>query len=349
MPDHIIDIAKTFTVKELPNSEIEFSGTLSPEVVAPYTQRALKHITEHLELPGFRKGHVPADMARQRVGDVAVLEEAVELAIQDLYPALVLEHKIDAVGRPEIRILKLAPGNPVDVVAKTAVYPKLELPKNWKTTGEKIALEATIPTTDEEVATTLESLRKSRATKNETGEEVVPELTDEFAQSVGAFADLEGLKIQIKKGMTEEKERAARDKRRGTIIDALLEKVKVAIPNIFVESELDKIISQMREDIARFGMTLEQYLTNTKKTEEAVRGEFRDQAHKRAKLQLTLNKVADEEKLEPDTATVDEEMKHATEHFPDARPDLLRVHIETVLRNEKALQLLEGKTDTETK
>jgi hypothetical protein len=30
------------------------------------------------------------------------------------------------------------------------------------------------------------------------------------------------------------------------------------------------------------------------------------------------------------------------EHFPDARPELVRIHIETVLRNEKTLQLLEG-------
>jgi pentose-5-phosphate-3-epimerase len=55
-----------------------------------------------------------------------------------------------------------------------------------------------------------------------------------------------------------------------------------------------------------------------------------------------INKIAEEEKIEPDTALVEQEIKHALEHFPDAKLDLLRIHVETVLRNEKTLQLLEG-------
>ena len=78
------------------------------------------------------------------------------------------------------------------------------------------------------------------------------------------------------------------------------------------------------------------------KTEAQVKDEFREQARKRAKLQLALNKLAEDEKIEADKEKVDEEMKHALEHFPDARPELVRIHIETVLRNEKTLQLLEG-------
>ena len=39
---------------------------------------------------------------------------------------------------------------------------------------------------------------------------------------------------------------------------------------------------------------------------------------------------------------VEAEIKHALEHFPEAKPDLVRIHIETVLRNEKVLKILEG-------
>ena len=73
-----------------------------------------------------------------------------------------------------------------------------------------------------------------------------------------------------------------------------------------------------------------------------LREEFRAQALGRAKLQLTLNKIAQEEKIEADPEAIENEFKHAKEHFPDARPDLLRIHIETILRNEKILQLLEA-------
>jgi FKBP-type peptidyl-prolyl cis-trans isomerase (trigger factor) len=55
-----------------------------------------------------------------------------------------------------------------------------------------------------------------------------------------------------------------------------------------------------------------------------------------------LNKIADTEKIEADKEAVDAEIKHALEHFPDANPELVRIHIETVLKNEKVLRMLEG-------
>lgn len=336
------DIASSFSVKKLPDSEVEFAGDIPADALLPYREHALKHLAEHIEMPGFRPGHVPPDMALKKIGEIGVLEEAAEMLMQDFYPALIEAHAIDAVGRPEIRITKLAPGNPMGLTVRATVYPEVTLPKDWKNTGEKIPLEQAERATDEETDKTIESVRQARKIKKEDGTEEPPELNDEFAKSLGAFATVAELKEQVKKGIGEEKERGAKDARRGKIIDALLEKTEVAVPRIFVESELEKIMAQMREDIGRMGLRFEDYLKHADKTEEGLRGEFRDQAAKRAKLQLTLNKIAQEEKIEADQEAVEGEIKHAMEHFPDAKPELVRVHIETVLKNEKVLQLLES-------
>jgi FKBP-type peptidyl-prolyl cis-trans isomerase (trigger factor) len=101
-------------------------------------------------------------------------------------------------------------------------------------------------------------------------------------------------------------------------------------------------MAQMQEDIARFGMDYEDYLKSVGKTEEAVRQDFYEQGAKRAKLQLVLNKLAADEKVEADSTAVEAEMKHAVEHFPEANLELLKIHIETVLRNELVLKMLEG-------
>ena len=335
-------LAKTFKKKLLPESEVELVGEVPAEVVGGYRVHALAHIAGSLALPGFRKGKVPQDLAQKHVGEVAVLEEAVEHFVRDFYPELVGVLALDVVGRPNISITKLAPGNPVELTIRTALYPEVSLPKDWPKTGENIPLEMTLPATEEEVSQTIESLRASSA--KATGGQAppqLPEVTDQWAKTLGAFETVAALKDQVKKGIGEEKERGARDKRRGRIIDALLEKVRVDIPRIFVESELDKIISQTKEDVARFGVTYEDYLKQINKTEDALRTDFREQALKRAKLQLTLNKIAASEKVEPDKETVEREMKHALEHFPNAKEELVRIHIETVLRNEKVLQLLE--------
>ncbi len=301
---HFEEIAKTFTRNPpaggLPDSEVELVGEVPAEVLAPYRNAALAHLAQELEMPGFRRGHVPQEMALKKVGELGVLEEAVELAIQDLYGALLLEHKVDAVGRPDIRITKLAPGNPVGITVRTAVYPEVVVPKDWKVLAEKFPLEAY------------------------TGELPKPEVPPSPEDEQKA------------------RDYMAREKRRGKIIEALLDKTTVAVPNIFIESELEKILAQMKEDIGKFGLKFEDYLTQMQKTEAAVREEFREQARKRAKLQLTLNKLADDEKIVADSAAVETEIKHALEHFPQARPDLVRIHIETVLRNEQVLKLLEG-------
>jgi trigger factor len=121
----------------------------------------------------------------------------------------------------------------------------------------------------------------------------------------------------------------------------LIEKTEIDVPKIFIESEQEKIIAQMKDDVKRFGLTFEGYLAQVNKTEEQLKDEFKEQATKRAKLQMILNKIAADEKIDAEKADVDEEMRHALEHFPEAKQDLLRVHVETVLRNEKTLQMLE--------
>src|SRR4051812_39762943 len=106
------DIAKAFVLKPLPASEVELTGEVPYEELATYREHAIKHLAEHMELPGFRPGKVPMDMALKKIGEQAALEEAVELFVKDFYPALVEAHELDAVGRPNISVTKLAVGNP---------------------------------------------------------------------------------------------------------------------------------------------------------------------------------------------------------------------------------------------
>ncbi len=336
-------IIENFKVKTLPESEAELTGDVPAEAVAEYHDQALALIAGSIKLDGFREGKVPPALALQKIGEMAVLEEAVELLVHDLYPELVLGKKLDVVGRPDIRITKLTAGAPVSLTIRTAVYPTVEVPKDWRKIAQKVPAETPADVTDEEVAQTLESLRKHRKTTDEaTGAETLPELDDAFAKSIGSFDTLDALKDAVKKGAIEEKAREAKDKRRGAIIDALVEKTKIDLPRLFVESELEKIMGQLRDDVTRIGMNFEDYLKHSQKTQEEVRESFREQAKKRAVLQLLLNELASQEKIEVDEADVEEEMKHALEHFPDANTEALRIHIQTVLRNNKVLELLEN-------
>lgn len=338
----LTDIAKSFSLKKLPASEVELVGEVPFSEIEPHQEHALKHITEHLEMPGFRKGHVPADMARKQIGEIALLEEAVEHYIADLYPALIAEHKLEPIGRPQVQITKLAPGNPVGLTIRTYLYPEIKLP-DYKKLAAGVKKEDAPAVTDEEVTKAIDAVRESHSTlKDADGKAILPEVTDAWVKEMGPFENVGQFTDKLKEHLTKEKEQATKEKRRAGIIDAVLEKTTIEIPTIFVEAELEKMIGQMKDDVKRFGMTFEDYLARLTKTEDDLRKEFRADAEKRAKLQLTLNAIAEKEEIKVAAEDIKHEAEHILAQFKDADRERVHIYVESVLKNEKTLSLLEA-------
>ncbi len=335
-------IARAFALKKLPDSEVELTGEIPYPEIEKRREEALKHIVEHLELPGFRKGHVPADMAVKRVGEIAVLEEAVEHVFANFYPTLVKTLEIDATGRPSVAITKLAPGNPVGLTIRTAVFPEIKLP-DYKKIAEGTKKDTPTETTEEERTQALDAIRASKAVlKNEKGEPILPEVTDEFVKTLGDFKDVADFNDKLQEHLKTEKLRIANEKHRAAIIDAILAKVEIEVPRVFVESEIEKMIGQMKDDVKRFGMTYEDYLKHSKKTEDDIRNDMKEDGKKRAKLQLTLNKIAEEEKITIPAEEIKKEAQHIIEHFKDADRERVHIYVESMMKNEKVLSMLEG-------
>lgn len=334
-------IAGQFTLKNLPESEVELTGEVPYDSLAAYRQEAITHIADEVELPGFRKGHVPEDMLVKKVGEIAILEECAEHLVSDLYPALLIKHKIDAIGRPTIAITKLAPGNPIGLIIKTAVFPTFELP-DYKKIAKGVTKEEAKDLSPEDIQTAVDAVRKSHATKDAEGKDVLPEVTDEWVKTLGDFGNVADFDTKLQSHLKQEKEQVAKEKNRIAVTEAVMDKTKIDIPKIFVESEIDKMIGQMREDVKRFGMSFEDYLKNSKKTEDDIRASFRDDAFKRAKLQLVLNAIAEKEEIKISAEEIEKEAQMILEHFKDADRERVHIYVESVMKNEKVLQLLES-------
>ncbi len=86
------------------------------------------------------------------------------------------------------------------------------------------------------------------------------------------------------------------------VITAGLSQAKITIPNVIIEREVSRLLSQMIDEIKMLGMTLEQYLESKKITGEDMRKEYRNRAERDIKLEFFLRKVAEVEKI-----TVNEE------------------------------------------
>lgn len=103
----------------------------------------------------------------------------------------------------------------------------------------------------------------------------------------------------------DEKQQEERSKRISEIIDKLLEVCKVELAELLVESEVNRLITQLIDDIRQAGLTFEQYLASKGETADQVRQKYRQQAETALKLEFILDAVADDLKVEVSQAEID--------------------------------------------
>jgi len=341
-------------IKKLDNAEVEISGEISADVFEQTRTQTVKNLSKDLTLPGFRKGHVPEDVAINHVGEASVLNAMAESTLQKAYPAMLTENKIDAIGQPEITITKIARGNPLGFKIKVATMPEINLP-DYKAIAKKVfSKKDDVSVEEREIKETITEIRKRRiaikkaqkSTEAETikdskTEEELPALDDAFVKTLGDFKDVADFKAKIKDNMLKEKELRARDKKRMETIEQIIAGGKMNLPNILIEGELDRMLAQFKGNVMQSGGTLEDYLKYAKKTVEELRKEWRTDAEKRAKTQLILNKIALEEKITAPKEKLEKEVEQLLKHYPDADPLRSRGYVEMILTNDEVFLFLE--------
>ena len=124
-------------------------------------------------------------------------------------------------------------------------------------------------------------------------------------------------------------------------MEELVKNTKIELPEILIESEVEKSLAQMKDDVERMGAKFEEYLTQTKKTSEDLKKDLHESSEKKAKIQLIFNKIAEAEKITPDPDILENEVKTVLEHYPKASEINARVYVATILLNQKVLDLLE--------
>jgi trigger factor len=147
------------TRKDLPKSQVELEITVTPENYQKHLVKAAERISEHTKIQGFRPGKAPYEIVKRQVGEMGILNEALETIVQESFYTAVKEEKLETVGMPKIDIDKVAPGNDVVYKATIALIPEIKLGDFKKIKVETSAK----PVTDEQIGEALENLRKIQA------------------------------------------------------------------------------------------------------------------------------------------------------------------------------------------
>lgn len=425
-----------FTTTILPRSRVEVRAEAPYETLEPLLQKAAHSLSEEMNIPGFRKGHIPYEKIRDTAGEFRILEEASRICIKKQYQEIVreLEGKYEFIGSPDIAITKLMKGEPLAYTITLSCIPALELP-DYKKIASRIARgKKEIIVGQKEIEDALEWLRDSRATlitvtrgaqigdrveidftakhagvkleggssKNhpciigegafvpgfeekliglKTNEEKtfslivpqnyhdkaiagkelefsvavklvqerkLPELTDDFARSLGNFENVAGLEKNIREGITQEKEMKERDRIRLEIVNALAKEIQAEMPEVLIKTELEKMRNELMRSITRMGLKWEEYLSHLKKNEEDLKRDWADDAEKRVKIALALREIAKREGIAPSA----EEIQGAAdrwiaqsgltgEELKKIDKEALSQYALGVVRNEKTFEFLE--------
>lgn len=179
-----------------------------------------------------------------------------------------------------------------------------------------------------------------------------PPLDDAFAAQASRYKTLPELRAEVEKNLTSEADQEADQQFERDLIEELIEKSKFGdLPELLIESELNKMIGELKEEVERRGMKYEDYLSNLKKTEADLRKEFQLQAEKRVKSALVLRAIAKAEKIQVNPDEIQAEIQTALEtykNYPELRgqieTDEYRDFVQLMLTNRKVVQLLKDKT-----
>jgi trigger factor len=125
----------------------------------------------------------------------------------------------------------------------------------------------------------------------------LPELDDELAKGAGKYETLDEMRQSIREQLLQSRTSQAQRELEDKVIDAALEQTSVEIHRVLVEDEAEQLYDQMKRMLAQQGMSMEQFLLLSQKTEAEYKKEMEPEATRHVKLDLLLEAIADQEGL----------------------------------------------------
>jgi len=338
---------------------VTINGTLAWEEFSQQEARAVATFQRNANIDGFRKGKAPEAIIRKHVGDMAILDEMSRALLPDIYLNTVQKNELNVIGMPDIHVTKIARGEDLGFRITSSLMPEITLgdynaiAKKARKNQEEVTVEK------KEIDEAIEQLRKIRhqsalSQKTEDPKDVpsikdidladCPEMDDAYVKELGAFENVGDFTQKLKENMVKEKTDRQREQLRMEIIEKILEDSSVTVPPLLVNAELNKLMSQMEYDISTNGMTMEQYLETVKKTREDIESDMRPNAMKQSKMQLIINRIAQDEKITPNQSLLEKEFEKMEEIYKDHKDfsaERAREYLSIQLLNKAVFDYLE--------
>lgn len=118
-------------IKQLPKSTVELTVTIPWSEVKKTYDEIVSHAITEIELPGFRKGKAPRNLAESKLDKSKLYEEVIKRLIPKLYEEAVKQHTLKPIANPKIDLLEAAENKDWKIRVLIAQKPKVVV-KNYK-------------------------------------------------------------------------------------------------------------------------------------------------------------------------------------------------------------------------
>jgi trigger factor len=128
-------------------------------------------------------------------------------------------------------------------------------------------------------------------------EQELPEVDEEFAQTASEFDTVEELTADLRTRLEQNKRLEQASEARDAVLEALLDRTEVPLPEKVLSDEVAQRREQVREQLAYAGMSEQQYLDSEKQTEDEFAAEIEKRARDALAAQFVLDEIAKKEEL----------------------------------------------------
>ena len=177
---------------------------------------------------------------------------------------------------------------------------------------------------------------------HEVKETEEPVMDDEFAKDVSEFDTMDELKKSIEAKLLENREQISNDGFENLLLDQIIANMEVEIPDIMIETQLDRITDDFANRMMSQGISMESYLQMSGTDMESFRKNFRESAERQVKITLALEAITKAENLEITDEDIDAEYTKLSEQY-GMPVDRIKSYIprEAMLQDMKSLKASE--------
>jgi len=323
--------------------KVILSVKIEKEEFKDYLEKSLEKEKGELQIKGFRRGQAPENIAKDFINPEKIFNEAAERAVKDSLKKAEEENGWVLIDAPKVKFKDDKEG--VSFEAEIILFPKAELPlykeiakKENKEAKEKIKK---ITVEEGEVKKAVDWLKESRGMGKEK------ELTDEEAKNFGEFKTADDLKKSIEEGLKTEKIVRESEKNRAKIIDEILKKTKIEMPEVMINRMSEGMKNDLKRSLEGGKMSFEEYVKKYYEEEKKLEEKLKEKAEKEIRAHLVIEEIYKKENFNITEEEVKEETGKILAQINSAerknvKTDKLYDYAFGKIKNEKVFRFLES-------